>query len=119
MHIHHEFVTKVNVTNTNELTKKADYKIKLKEIENKIPNHDKYLTFPKFNKFSTTIFDEKLKQRKFKLNKSVTKSDIADSIKYTYFDAKPRNINNEITSNKTKHLEAERKLIYQKKIYKY
>ena len=43
-------------------------------------NISKYSTTCEFNKFSSTIFDENLKQADFK-----TKADIADLIKKTYF----------------------------------
>ena len=35
---------------------------KLNEVEKKIPDHAKYITTPKFNKFTTKKFEAKLKQ---------------------------------------------------------
>ena len=55
---------------------------KISEVENKIPNHDKYITTPEFSKFTATDFDNKL-----------------------------TNFNRKITSNKTKYLEVQKKLI--------
>ena len=50
--------------------------------------------------------------------KLATKADIADSITKIYFDGKLKN-NKKVISNKRKHLEAERKLMFQKKNQKY
>ena len=36
--------------------------IKTSEVENKIPNHDKYITTPEFNKLTAENFAAKLKQ---------------------------------------------------------
>ena len=35
------------------------FKTKIKEIEDKIPDHDKYINTNEFNKFSGAIFDER------------------------------------------------------------
>ena len=77
----------------------------IKEIEDKIPNHDKFITTAEFNKVYGTIFPEKLKQKNV-----ATGHDIADFIKKTYFNEKQRNIDNKATLNETKQLEAETKL---------
>lgn len=69
----------------------------IKEIEDKIPNHDKFITTAEFNKVYGTIFAEKLKQKNV-----ATGHDIADFIKKTYFNEKLITINNRVTSNKTK-----------------
>lgn len=37
-------------------------KIKIGKVENKIPDHVKYITDPGFNKFAGSIFETKLKQ---------------------------------------------------------
>ena len=42
--------------NKTVLNKKTD------EVENKIPNHDKYITTPEFNKLTAENFAAKLKQ---------------------------------------------------------
>ena len=69
---------------------------KISEVENKIPNHNKYVTTPEFNKLRAENFTARLKEANL-----VTKSD---------FDEKLRIINRKITSNKTKYLEVQRKL---------
>ena len=98
-------VANVNAIDSNKLMRKADFKIK--ELE------DKYLTTPEFNKFSAEIFVEKLKQAKLK-----TKSCITNFITKTSFDEKLRTTNNKVTtSNQTKHLEDEMKLIDLSKRY--
>ena len=35
---------------------------KISEVENKIPNHDKYITSPEFNKLTAENFTTRLKQ---------------------------------------------------------
>ena len=58
-----ELVQKVNAIRTNDasnLLKKAYYK----EIKDKNPDHDKYITTIPFYKFSAAIIDERLKQEK-------------------------------------------------------
>ena len=69
---------------------------KISEVENKIPNHDKYVTTPEFNKLRAENFTARLKEANL-----VTKSD---------FDEKLRILNRKITSSKTKYLEVQRKL---------
>ena len=66
----------------------------IKEIDDKIPNHDKFIATPGLNKFYGTIFAEELKQAN-----SAIKVDIADFMKKTYFDEKIRNNNSKVTSN--------------------
>ena len=39
-----ELITKVNAVNSSKLIKEPEYDRKLKEIEDKIPNYDKYIT---------------------------------------------------------------------------
>ena len=53
----------------------------------------------------TKNFAERLKEANF-----ASKKDIADFANKTYFDEKLRSINKNVTSNKTKHVEAEKKL---------
>ena len=69
---------------------------KINEDENKIPNHDKYITTPEFSKLTAVSFTARLKQANL-----VTKTD---------FDNKLTSFNRRITSNKTKHLEVQKKL---------
>ena len=69
---------------------------KICEVENKTPNHDKYITTPEFNNLTAEIFAARLKQ--------------ADLVNKTDFDNKQSTFNRQITSNKTKHLEVQKKL---------
>ena len=69
---------------------------KISEVENKIPNHDKYITTPEFNKLTAENFTARLKQVNL-----VTK---------TNSDKKLTSVNRKITSNKTKYLEVQNKL---------
>ena len=69
---------------------------KISEVENKIANHDKYITTPEFNKLTSERFTARLKQTDL-----VTKSD---------FDERLTSINKRITSNKTKYLKLQKKL---------
>ena len=68
----------------------------ISEGENKIPNHDKYITSPEFNKLTAESFAARLKQANL-----VTKTD---------FDNKLTSSNRRITPNKTKNLEVQKKL---------
>ena len=69
---------------------------KISEVENKIPDHAKYITTREFNKLTAENFAARLKQANL-----VTKSD---------FDNKLTSFNKRIISNKTKHLEVQKKL---------
>ena len=69
---------------------------KIREVESKIRNCDKYIATPKFNKLRAESFVARLKQ--------------ADLVTKTDFDNKLTSFNRRITSNKTKHLEYEKKL---------
>ena len=64
----------------------------MSEVENKIPDNSKYITTQEFNKLTAA----KLKQ--------------ADLVNKTDFDNKLTTFNKGITSNKTKHLEVQKKL---------
>ena len=59
-------VKKVNAIQTNDtinLINKTDYGAKVVAIEKKIPDHDKYITTTEeFNKLTTEIFAERLRQ---------------------------------------------------------
>ena len=81
---------------------KNNHDTKIKEVENKIPNHAKYITTSEFNKLTKENFDERLKQANL-----ASKNDIDDFIK---IDEKLRNINNIKTSNKTKQTDVAKKL---------
>ena len=69
---------------------------KINEVENKIPNHDKYITTFEFNNLTAENFAARLKQANL-----VTKTD---------FDNKLTSFNREITLNKTIYLEVQKKL---------
>ena len=69
---------------------------KISEVENKIPDHSKYITNQEFNKLMVENFAARSKQ--------------ADLESKTYFDNKLITFVKEITSNKTKHLEVQNKL---------
>ena len=62
--------------------------IKISEVENKIPDHAKYITTPEFNKLTEQNFTIRLKQ--------------ANLINKTVFDNKLISFNRKTTSNKTK-----------------
>ena len=102
-----ELVKKVNTIQTIDtinLVTKADFNIKIKEIENKIPDHDKYIT-NESNKLVKQNFAERLKQANL-----ANKIDIADFLKKTDFVERLIKINKKVTSNKTKHVETENKV---------
>ena len=65
---------------------------KISEVENKIPDHAKYITTEEFNNLTGENFATRLKQ-----------ADLVNKTKLTSF-------NKPITSNKTKHLEDQKKL---------
>ena len=85
--------------------KKTDHNIKIAEFENKMLDHNKYVTIDYFNKFLGAIFEERLKQANL-----ASKNDIALFLKKIYFDEKLRNNNDKVTSNKIKHVQAEKRL---------
>ena len=72
------------------------FNTKISEVENKIPNHDKYITTSEFNKLTAENFTAILKQANL-----VTKTD---------FDKKRTSFNRKISSNKTKYSEVQKKL---------
>ena len=84
-----ELAKKVNAIQTNDTTnlvKKADYTTKIQDIENKIPDHDKYITAQEFSKLTADNFTARLKQAKL-----ATKDDIADFVKKVDFNEKQNN----------------------------
>ena len=68
---------------------------KIREAENKIPDNSKYINNQEFNKVTRENFT-RLKQ--------------ADLVNKTDFDNKLTRFNRHIESNKTKHLEVQKKL---------
>ena len=73
------------------------FNTKISEVENKIPNHDKYITTSEFNKLTAENYATGLKQANL-----MTKTD---------FDKKLASFSKRITSNKTKYLATKKKLI--------
>ena len=69
---------------------------KINEVENKIPNNSKYFTPQEFNKLTAKNVEARLKQ--------------TDLVNKTDFDNKLTSLNRRINSNKTKHLEVQKKL---------
>ena len=74
-------------------------------VENKIPDHTKYITTPEFNKLMAENVTARLKQANL-----ATKGDIADFVKKTNFSDKIKNLNKKVTSNKSEHLLVENEL---------
>ena len=109
--VYGELVKKVNsihAFDTSELVTKTDSDTKIKDIEKKKSSiHDKHVTTSEFNQFSGTLHDNRCK----------TRNEISDFIAKTYLNEKLKNINIKVTLNKTKHLEVEKKLIDQSKIF--
>ena len=102
-----EKVNAIQARDANNLVKKADYNTKIAETEKKILDHDhsKYITTQEFNKLTAENFAARLAQAKLAF-----KADIDDFVRKTNFDEKLKNVNKKVTSNKTKHVEAENKL---------
>ena len=90
------------IANVSNLVKKTDYSTKITKIERKITDHyqsNKYITTPKFNKFTSENFAARLKQANL-----ASKSDIANFVNKTDFDNKLSGFNKRINTNKTKHV---------------
>ena len=77
----------------------------LTAVENKIPGSSKYITTPEFNRFLA----ENCAARSAQPNLS-SKSNIDTFVKKTDFHDKLKNLDNKITSNKTKHVLVENEL---------
>ena len=69
---------------------------KISEVENKIPDNSKYITTQEFDKLTAKNLASRLKQ--------------ANLVNKTDFENKLTSFNRQITSNKTKHLEVQKKL---------
>ena len=94
--------------NVSNLVKKTDYNTKNSEIENKITtyhDHDEYITTQEFNKLTLENTTGRLAQANL-----ASKNDIANFIKKTDFDDKLKKLNENVTSNKTKHVLVENEL---------
>ena len=84
--LYDKLVKKANVIQTIytiDLVRKADYNTKNDKIENKITDHDKYITTEEFNGLMVENFGTNLKEAKL-----ATKDDITDLVKTMYFDKK-------------------------------
>ena len=68
-------------------------------VENKIPDHSKYVTTPEFNKITAESFTARLAQANL-----ASKNDIANFLKKTDFYDKLKTLNKKFTSNETKHV---------------
>ena len=66
-------------------------------VENKIPDHSKYITTPEFNKLTAENFTARLKQANL-----ATIVDIDNFVKKTDFDDELKNLNKKFNSNKYK-----------------
>ena len=81
------------------IKKKTDITVlntKTSEVQNEVSNDSKYVTTRKFNTLTAKNFAARLKQ--------------ADLVNKTDFCNKLTSLNRKITSNKTKHLEVQKKL---------
>ena len=84
------------IPNTNSLVTTSVFSTKISEVENKIPDHAKYITTLEFNKLTAETFTARLKR-----------TNLANK---TECDTKLISFNKKIISNKTKYLEAQKKL---------
>ena len=84
------------IPNTSNLVTNTVVNTKISEVENKIPDNSTYITTQEFNTLMAEAFTARLKQ--------------ADFVNKTDFDNKLTSFNKQITSNKTKHLEVQKKL---------
>ena len=75
----------------------VENKIKVSEVENKTPDNSKYITTQEFYKLTVERFAARLKQ--------------ADLSSKTDFDNKLTDFDRQITSNKTRHLEVQKKMV--------
>ena len=85
------------IPDTSGLVTSTVLNTKISEVENKKPDHVKFITSQEFNKLTTEKFAERLSQVKL--------------VRKTGFDNKLISFNRKITSNKTEHLEVIKKLI--------
>ena len=87
--------------------KKPSYKTKINKIEKKIADHDhaKYVTTQEFNKLTADNFAARLAQAKL-----ASKADIADFVKKADFDDNLKNLDKDVTSYKTNHVQVENEL---------
>ena len=86
--------TENKITNATNLVTKTVLNTKLREVQNKIPYHAKYITTQEFNKVTAENFAARLKQ--------------GDLVSKADFDNK-LNFDKRLISNKTKHLNVQKK----------
>ena len=84
------------IPDTGSLVTTTVLSTKISKVENKIPDNWKYITIQEFNKLTAEHFAARLKE--------------ADLANKTDFNNKLTSFNRQITSNKTKHLEVQKKL---------
>ena len=68
----------------------------LSAVENKIPDHNKYITTLEFNRLTVENFTATLRQANL-----ATKGDFADFVKKRDFNKKIKNLNKKVTCNKS------------------
>ena len=71
----------IQAIDTSDLVKKAESETKIKEIEDKISDHNKYDTTQEFNKLTVENFGNRLKQENLAI-----KEDIVGFVKKIYVD---------------------------------
>ena len=59
-----QIVNAIQTNDASNLVKKAFFYINFKEIQDKIPDHDKYIVTNDFNKFPDALFHERVEQAK-------------------------------------------------------
>ena len=86
------------ISNVSGLVNKANYDIKISELEKKLTdhNHDKYITTPEFNTLAADAFN--------------TRSAKTNLIKKADFNTRMSSIENKIAENKSKNVSIEDKL---------
>ena len=84
------------IPDTSGLATTTVLNTKISEVKNKIPDNYKYIATQEFNKLTAENFAARLKE--------------ADLMNKTDFDNKLTSFNRRITSNKSKHLEVQKKL---------
>ena len=84
------------IPNTSNLVTTTVLNTKISVVESKNSDNSKYITTQEFNKLTAEITEARLKQ--------------ADLVNKTDFDNKLTSFNRRITTNKTKHLEVQKKI---------
>ena len=84
------------IPNTSNLVTTTVLNAKISEMKNKIPDNSKYINAQEFNKLTAENVAARLKQ--------------ANLVNKTDFDNKLTSFTRQITSNKAKHLEVQKKL---------